>query len=103
MPLTLLVAKKYKFGLPIMCLAGMALRSNGVPAHDERDFAFASKEFDRKLLELSKTTNSTEQCYHGEGLLKNSKFWWHEYGRGPRRNRGLVWLNSNMLVEQNNL
>lgn len=44
----------------------------GVPAHDERDFAFA-EEFDLQIIEvIEKPQNSTEQCYHGEGLLKNS-------------------------------
>lgn len=45
----------------------------GVPAHDERDFAFAEK-FDQPIIEvIEKPEDSTEQCYHGEGLLQNSQ------------------------------
>ena len=44
----------------------------GVPAHDERDFAFAEK-FDLPIVEvIEKPADNSEQCYHGEGLLQNS-------------------------------
>ncbi len=46
----------------------------GVPAHDERDFAFAEK-FDlpiRKVIEKPENSDDDEKCYHGEGLLVNS-------------------------------
>ena len=46
----------------------------GVPAHDERDFAFAEK-FDLPILKvIEKPENSTDdsKCYHGEGVLVNS-------------------------------
>jgi len=43
-----------------------------VPAHDERDFAFAEK-FKLPVVEVvDKPEDSAEQCYHGEGLLMNS-------------------------------
>lgn len=45
-----------------------------VPAHDERDFAFAEK-FDLPIIEVvEKPENSddAERCYHGEGQLVNS-------------------------------
>ena len=45
-----------------------------VPAHDERDFAFAEK-FDLPIVKVvEKPDNSTdaERCYHGEGTLVNS-------------------------------
>ena len=43
-----------------------------VPAHDERDFEFASK-FDLPVVEVvEKPAGETEKCYHGEGKLKNS-------------------------------
>lgn len=45
----------------------------GVPAHDERDFAFAEK-FKLPIVEvIEKPADSTEQCYHGEGKLQNSQ------------------------------
>ena len=44
----------------------------GVPAHDERDFAFAEK-FDLPIIEvIEKPADTVEQCYHGEGPLINS-------------------------------
>ncbi len=44
----------------------------GVPAHDERDFAFAEK-FKLPIIEvIEKPENEVEQCYHGEGTLLNS-------------------------------
>lgn len=44
----------------------------GVPAHDERDFAFAEK-FNLPIIEvINKPADSAEQCYHGEGTLQNS-------------------------------
>lgn len=44
----------------------------GVPAHDERDFAFAEK-FHLPIVEvIDKPADTTEQCYHGEGPLVNS-------------------------------
>ncbi len=44
----------------------------GVPAHDERDFAFA-EQFDLPIIEvIEKPADITEQCYHGEGIMKNS-------------------------------
>ncbi len=43
-----------------------------VPAHDERDFAFAEK-FDLPIIEVvKKPKDAEEQCYRGEGKLKNS-------------------------------
>ncbi|QQS22455.1 leucine--tRNA ligase [Candidatus Saccharibacteria bacterium] len=43
-----------------------------VPAHDERDFAFAEK-FDLSIIEVvTKPEDEAEQCYHGEGVLLNS-------------------------------
>ncbi len=42
----------------------------GVPAHDERDFAFATK-FELPIVEVI-DNDSDEQIYHGEGKLKNS-------------------------------
>jgi leucyl-tRNA synthetase len=43
-----------------------------VPAHDERDFAFAEK-FGLPIIEVvEKPSDSVETCYHGEGLLINS-------------------------------
>ncbi len=44
----------------------------GVPAHDERDFAFAET-FRLPIVEvITKPADSTERCYHGEGALMNS-------------------------------
>lgn len=44
----------------------------GVPAHDERDFAFAEA-FNLPIIEvITKPADVTEQCYHGEGALINS-------------------------------
>lgn len=46
----------------------------GVPAHDERDFAFAEK-FELPVVEVierPEDDTSAEQCYHGEGILVNS-------------------------------
>ena len=46
----------------------------GVPAHDERDFAFAEK-FELPVVEVIERPEddaSTERCYHGEGILVNS-------------------------------
>jgi len=43
-----------------------------VPAHDERDFAFAEK-FNLPIVEvIEKPTDSAEQVFHGEGVLINS-------------------------------
>jgi leucyl-tRNA synthetase len=43
-----------------------------VPAHDERDLAFAEK-FGLPVIEVvNKPEDSAEQCYHGEGTLINS-------------------------------
>ena len=43
-----------------------------VPAHDERDFAFADA-FKLPVVEvIEKQHDSAERCYHGEGLLINS-------------------------------
>lgn len=43
-----------------------------VPAHDERDFAFAEK-FNLPIVEVvEKPTDSDEQVFHGEGVLMNS-------------------------------
>ena len=43
-----------------------------VPAHDERDFAFAEK-YNLPIIEvIEKPVDSTEQVYHGEGTLINS-------------------------------
>lgn len=43
-----------------------------VPAHDERDFAFAEK-FDLPVIAVVERPHDTvEQCYHGEGLLISS-------------------------------
>ncbi len=44
----------------------------GVPAHDERDLAFAET-FRLPIVEvIEKPHDTAEQCYHGEGLLMNS-------------------------------
>src|SRR5690606_1627602 len=44
----------------------------GVPAHDERDFAFAEK-FKLPIVEvIEKPADSDEHIYHGEGPLMNS-------------------------------
>ena len=43
----------------------------GVPAHDERDYAFAEK-FDLPIVEVIKKPNDDELIYHGEGELINS-------------------------------
>lgn len=43
-----------------------------VPAHDERDFAFAEK-FGLPVIEvIERPDDSPDQCYHGEGILVNS-------------------------------
>lgn len=43
-----------------------------VPAHDERDHAFAKK-FELPIVEvIEKPKDSEAECYHGEGVLKNS-------------------------------
>lgn len=43
-----------------------------VPAHDERDHAFAKK-FDLPIIEVvTKPAGNEEECYHGEGTLENS-------------------------------
>jgi leucyl-tRNA synthetase len=43
-----------------------------VPAHDERDFEFAKK-FDLPITEVIEAPEcEAEECYHGEGTLKNS-------------------------------
>lgn len=43
-----------------------------VPAHDERDFAFAEK-FELPVVEVvEKPADSSEQCYHGEGTMTSS-------------------------------
>ena len=45
-----------------------------VPAHDERDFAFAEK-FDLpivKVVEKPENSEDADRCYHGEGVLVNS-------------------------------
>lgn len=44
----------------------------GVPAHDSRDFEFATK-FKLPIIEvIEKPVDTIEQCYHGEGPLMNS-------------------------------
>lgn len=44
-----------------------------VPAHDERDFEFATK-FKLPIVEVvKKPEDSSEQCYSGEGILQNSQ------------------------------
>lgn len=43
-----------------------------VPAHDERDFAFAEKFGLSIVAVVQKPEDSDEQCYHGEGPLMNS-------------------------------
>jgi leucyl-tRNA synthetase len=44
----------------------------GVPAHDERDFEFATK-FHLPIIEvIEKPEGEVEECYHGEGRLMNS-------------------------------
>jgi leucyl-tRNA synthetase len=44
----------------------------GVPAHDERDFAFAEA-FKLPVIEVvERPHDSSEECYHGEGMLINS-------------------------------
>lgn len=43
----------------------------GVPAHDERDFAFAEK-YHLPVVEVIEKPNEDEAIYHGEGTLINS-------------------------------
>ncbi len=43
----------------------------GVPAHDERDFAFAEK-YKLPIIEVIEAPEKTEAVYHGEGVLVNS-------------------------------
>lgn len=43
----------------------------GVPAHDERDFAFAEK-YKLPIVEVLDAPENTEAVYHGEGILVNS-------------------------------
>ena len=46
----------------------------GVPAHDDRDFAFAEK-FELPVVEVIERPEDdidTDACYHGEGVLVNS-------------------------------
>ena len=44
----------------------------GVAGHDERDREFATK-FDLPIVEvIEKPADNTDECYHGEGVLKNS-------------------------------
>ena len=46
----------------------------GVPAHDDRDFAFAEK-FELPVVEVierPEDNTDTDACYHGEGVLVNS-------------------------------
>lgn len=43
----------------------------GVPAHDERDFAFAEK-YNLPIVEVIEKPNEDEAIYHGEGTLINS-------------------------------
>ena len=42
-----------------------------VPAHDERDFAFAEK-YNLPIVEVIEKSDHTERVYHGEGTLVNS-------------------------------
>ncbi len=72
----------------------------GVPAHDERDFAFATK-FKLAIMEvIQRPEDFSEQCYHGEGqLINSSQFdgintsdareeiiaWLEEQGRGTTK------------------
>jgi leucyl-tRNA synthetase len=42
-----------------------------VPAHDDRDFAFAKK-FDQKIVRVIKNEVSDDECSSGEGLMINS-------------------------------
>lgn len=43
-----------------------------VPAHDERDHAFAKK-FDLPIMEvIERPEGVDDECYHGEGIIKNS-------------------------------
>jgi leucyl-tRNA synthetase len=63
----------------------------GVPAHDERDFAFAEK-FNLPIIEvIEKPKDYAEQCYHGEGILQNS----HQFDRmqtSQAREEIVAWL-----------
>ena len=43
----------------------------GVPAHDERDYAFAEK-YKLPIVEVIEAPEKTEAVYHGEGVLINS-------------------------------
>lgn len=44
----------------------------GVPAHDERDFAFAEK-YELPIVDvIEKPDDAVDRCYHGEGVLQNS-------------------------------
>lgn len=45
----------------------------GVPAHDERDFAFAET-YELPVIDvIDRPEDTTERCYHGEGVLQNSQ------------------------------
>ncbi len=67
-----------------------------VPAHDERDFAFAEK-FRLPIVEVvEKPTDSAEQVFHGEGLLVNSgKF--DGLSASDAREKIVLWLEENKL------
>lgn len=67
-----------------------------VPAHDERDFAFAEK-FDLPIIEvIKKPKDADEQCYHGEGKLKNSGNFNGEES-SEAREQIVAWLKSEGL------
>lgn len=67
-----------------------------VPAHDERDFAFAEK-YSLPVIEvIEKPADSTEQVYHDEGPLINSgKF--DGMASSDAREAIVVWLEENDL------
>lgn len=67
-----------------------------VPAHDERDFEFAEK-FDLPIIEvIEKPTDSSEQIYHGEGLLMNSGQF-DSIATGEAREEIVAWLEQQGL------
>lgn len=67
-----------------------------VPAHDERDFAFAEK-FRLPIVEVvEKPTDSAEQVFHGEGLLVNSGEF-DGLSASDAREKIVLWLEENKL------
>ena len=62
-----------------------------VPAHDERDYAFAQK-FDLPIIEVvKKPQDETSVCYHGEGVLQNS-YQFDSMSSAQAREEIVAWL-----------